>query len=64
MKFIEFNQRKKPPILINIDKVRWVEVSYADTRSTVITFDDDDYLTIEMSYEEVCKRIKDAESNL
>ena len=60
MKFIEVEQKSKSPILINLEKVRWVQASLVKLGSTVITFDDDDYLTVDVGYEEVYKVIKDA----
>ena len=63
MKFIELEQRSKYPLLINLEKVRWVQASFEKVGSTVIVFDNDDYLTVDVDYEGVCKIIKDAEGD-
>lgn len=63
MKFIEIEQKSKKPILINVEMVRWVQASFVKVGLTVITFDNGDYLNVDADYEEVCKRIKDAEDN-
>ena len=46
--FIELAHKSKNPILINVDRVRWVQYSY---------------LIVDESYEEVCKKIQKAQSN-
>lgn len=63
MKFIELEQRSKYPLLVNLEKVRWVQASFEKVGSTVIVFDNDDYLTVDTNYEEVCKVIKDVNGN-
>lgn len=57
--FIEVVKGNVSPIFINVDRVRWVQASSIYKGSTVVVFDNDDYLTVEESYEEVCKRIKE-----
>lgn len=61
--FIELAHKSKNPILINVDRVRWVQYSSVCIGSTVVTFDDDDYLIVDESYEEVCKKIQKTQSN-
>lgn len=61
--FIELEHNSKNPILINVDRVRWVQYSNVCKGSTVVVFDNDDYLIVDESYEEVCKKIQKAQSN-
>ena len=63
MFFVEVDQKSKKPLLINLDKVRWLQASFVKEGSTVIVFDEDDYLTVDADYEEVCKRIKEVQGN-
>lgn len=61
--FIELKHNSKNPILINVYRVRWVQYSSVCKDSTIVVFDDDDYLIVDESYEEVCKKIQKAQSN-
>ena len=63
MKFIEVEENSKHPILVNVSRIRYVQKSSVRRGSTIIAFADDDYLIVDDGYEEVCKRIKDAEDN-
>lgn len=63
MKFIEVEENSKYPILINVARIRYVQKSSLRQGSTIIAFDNDDYFTVAVAYEEICKRIKEVQDN-
>ena len=63
MKFIEVDENSKNPILVNVERIRYVQKSSLRQGSTIIAFADDDYLIVDEGYEDICKRIKEVQDN-
>ena len=58
MKFIEVDENSKHPILVNVERVRYVQKSSLRKGSTIIAFTDDDFLIVDEGYEDICKKIE------
>lgn len=58
MKFIEVDENSKHPILVNVARVRYVQKSSLRQGSTIIAFDNDDFLIVDEGYEDICKKIE------
>lgn len=63
MKFIEVRENSKYPILINVARIRYVQKSSLRQGSTVIAFDNEDFLILDEGYEDICKKIENVLGN-
>jgi hypothetical protein len=63
MKFIEVKENSKYPILINVARIRYVQKSSLRQGSTVIAFDNEDFLILDEGYEDICKKIENVLGN-
>ena len=63
MKFIEVEENSKYPILINVSRIRYVQKSSLRQGSTIIAFDNEDFLILDEGYEDICKKIENVLGN-